>query len=545
MQFRITHSTRSTAMHQPAPSALLPGLSSVFRLIAVVLLSAAAARGDVKLPAVFGSHMVLQREMPVPVWGWADPGEEVTVVFRDQAAQTTADAAGKWSVKLAPLSVGEPGTLTVKGMNTIVLDDVLVGEVWVCSGQSNMQWSVAASIDPDLEAATAQHNKLRLFQVPQTSKTEPQEDVNATWKLCTPESVPGFSAVAYFFGRQLQQSLKIPVGLIQTAWGGTRAEAWASPAMMAARAEFRPILESWQQQCAAWDPERAQAQYEQALAKWQEQAAQARAEKRQPPPRPQAPVDPRQSQHHPSNLYNGMVAPLVPFAIRGAIWYQGESNAGRAYQYRVLMPAMIRSWREAWKQGDFPFYQVQLANFKAIQPQPGESDWAELREAQMLAIDAEPNVGVACITDLGAARDIHPKNKQDVGKRLARLALVDNYGFAGKLVRNGPTYRSLDVVGGKCTVHFDTGGSNLISYYNEPLTGFAIAGADKRWVWAEAKVTGPDTVELSHPDVPEPVAVRYNWSDNPQGNLYNALYLPAYPFRSDDWPGVTVNNVKP
>lgn len=511
----------------------------------LMVLAAEPVQAEVKLPSVFGSHMVLQRDQPLTVWGWADPGEVVTVAFRDQSVQATADAHGAWSVKLAPLSVGEPGTLTVRGTNTLTLEDVLVGEVWVCSGQSNMQWSVQAALDPDLETAAAQHPQLRLFQVPLVAHPEPQRDVQAAWKLCTPQTVPSFSAVAYYFGRQLQQTLQVPVGLIQTAWGGTRAEAWTSPAALAARQELRPILDEWERQIAAWNPEQAQAQYEQALARWQAAVEKARAEKQPPPRRPQPPLDPRLSQHRPSNLYNAMVAPLVPFGIRGAIWYQGESNASRAYQYRILMPTMIRSWRDAWKQGDFPFYMVQLANFKEIQPEPGESDWAELREAQMLTIDAEPNVGVACITDLGAAKDIHPKNKQDVGKRLARLALVDNYGFSGKLVRNGPVYRSLDIIGNKCVVHFDTAGSKLISFYGEPLRGFAIAGADRRWVWAEAKITGPDTVELSHPSVPEPVAVRYNWADNPQGNLYNELYLPAYPFRSDDWPGVTVNNVKP
>lgn len=505
----------------------------------------APASAEVRLPAVFGSHMVLQRDMPVPVWGWAAPGEEVTVGFRDQTQTTTAGADGKWSVKIGPYTVGEPGTLTVKGQNTINLEDVLVGEVWVCSGQSNMGWTVAASIDPDLEASAATHPTLRLFQVPLLSKPEPQEDVKAQWKHCTPETIPSFSGVAYYFGRQLNESLQVPVGLIQTAWGGTRAEAWTSPSAMAARPELKPILEEWERQEQAWDPAKAKEQYEQALARWEQAVAKAREEKKQPPARPQPPLEPLLSQHRPSNLYNAMVAPLVPFAIRGAIWYQGESNASRAYQYRVLMPTMIRSWRDAWKQGDFAFYQVQLANFRAIKADPVESDWAELREAQMLTCQAEPNVGAACITDLGAAADIHPKNKQDVGKRLARLALVDLYGFSGKIARNGPTYRSVDIQGGKCTVRLDNGGSRLISYYNEPLTGFAIAGADRKWVWAQARITGEDTVEVHHPSVPEPVAVRYNWADNPQGNLYNTLYLPAYPFRSDDWEGVTVNNVKP
>jgi sialate O-acetylesterase len=489
--------------------------------------------------------MVLQRDMPVPVWGWAAPGEDVKVTFRDQTQSAKAGDDGKWSVKLAPLALGEPGTLTVQGSNSITLEDVLVGEVWVASGQSNMQWSVQAGLDPDLEALAANHPNLRLFQVPLVSKPDLQDDVTAEWKPCTPGNIPGFTAVGYYFGRQLHEVLGVPVGVIQTAWGGTRAEAWTSPTAMAARGELKPILDEWQRQEAAWDPAKAKADHEAALVKWEAAVAKARDEKKQPPNKPQMASDPKLSQHRPSNLYNAMIHPLAPYAIRGAIWYQGESNASRAYQYRVLMPTMIRSWRDAWKQGDFPFYQVQLANFREIQANPGDSDWAELREAQMLAIDAEPNVGVACITDIGAAKDIHPKNKQDVAKRLARLALVDNYGYAGKLTRNGPTYKSLDINGAKCIVHFDNAGANLISYYNEPLSGFAIAGADKQWVWAQARVASANTVEVWHPEVTEPMAVRYNWSDNPQGNLYNALYLPAYPFRSDDWKGVTAENVKP
>lgn len=523
---------------------LLPGTLCLLAA-GVELFAAATARAEVKLPALFKSHMVLQREMPVPVWGWAAAGEEVKVSFRDQTQSTKAGDDGTWSVKLAPLAVGEPGTLTVAGANTITLEDVLVGEVWICSGQSNMQWSVQAAIDPDLEALAANHPTIRLFQVPLVAKPEPQNDVIAEWKLCTPENIPGFTAVGYYFGRQLNEVLGVPVGIVQTAWGGTRAEAWASPSSLAANAELKPILDEWQRLDAAWDPAKAKADYEAALTKWEAAVAKAREEKKQPPNKPQPAADPHFSQHRPSSLYNAMVHPLVPFAFRGAIWYQGESNASRAYQYRVLMPTMIRSWRDAWKQGDFPFYQVQLANFKEIKAEPGDSDWAELREAQMLAIDAEPNVGVACITDIGAAKDIHPKNKQDVGKRLARLALVDNYGLGGKLKRNGPTYKSLDINGAKCIVHFDNGGANLNSYYNEPLSGFAIAGADKKWVWGNAKITGPNTVEVTHPEVPEPVAVRYNWADNPQGNLYNATYLPAYPFRSDDWKGITAENVRP
>lgn len=519
-------------------------LRSVLSSAAVLLLAAGAAQAEVRLPAVFSDHMVLQRDSKLPVWGWADPGEKVTVSFRDQTKSTTAGNDGTWKVTLDPVQVGDASELKVTGENTVTFKDVLVGEVWVCSGQSNMGWTVNRSLDPDLEAATAKFPNIRLFQVPLKTATEPQDDVQAEWKHCTPETIPNFTAVGYFFGRQLHQTLDVPVGLIMTAWGGTRAEAWTSPEAMASTPELKPILDTWAKRSETYDPEAAKKRYEAAMKRWEDQAAAARKAGKPVPRRPQMQGNPRTDRHHPSNLYNAMVAPLVPYAIRGGIWYQGESNAGRAYQYRTLMPTMITSWRDAWDQGDFPFYMVQLANFREIKDEPVESDWAELREAQMMTIDAIPNVGVACITDIGAAKDIHPKDKQNVGKRLARLALVNDYGMDG-ITLQGPTYRSIDIEAGKCVVHFDTYGSKLTTYYREPLTGFAIAGADKKWRWAQAKITGPDTVEVWHPEVKEPLAVRYNWADNPQGTLFSEMYLPAYPFRTDDWPGITESNVTP
>lgn len=501
---------------------------------------------DLKLPSVFGDHMVLQREMPVPVWGWGKPGETVTVAFGDQSVSSPVDEDGKWMVKLAPLVVGEPRQLTVTaGNQRQSIDDVLVGEVWVCSGQSNMQWTVSNAIDPDLEAARAERPQLRLFQLPQVSKAQPQSDVDANWRICAADNISSFSAVAYYFGVNIQEVIGVPVGLIQTAWGGTRAEAWTSPVKMAEVSELKPILDTWAERAAKYDADAAQSQYQAALEKWKQRAAAARSEGRQVPRRPQLQGDPRVDRHHPSNLYNGMISPLLPFAIRGAIWYQGESNAGRAYQYRTLMPAMIQSWRDAWGQGDFPFYQVQLANFREIVDEPAESDWAELREAQWLATKVLPAVGAACITDIGAAKDIHPKNKQDVGKRLARLALVDVYGKGDSIIRNGPTYESMDVDGNKVTLTFDTGKSPLITWYREPLSGFAIAGPDQQFVWANARIVAPNQVEVWSEQITEPVAVRYNWANNPQGNLYNTHYLPAYPFRTDDWKGVTVDSVTP
>lgn len=510
----------------------------------VCLCSTHSTQAAVRLPAVFGSHMVLQRGQAVPVWGWADPGEEVTVTFRDQQVMTKAGTDGKWSTQLGPLSVGEPGTFIVTGTNTITLEDVLVGEVWVCSGQSNMGWSVQASLDPDLEAAATGQAGIRLFQVPLVTKLEPQEDVSAQWRHCTPETIPQFSAVAYFFGRQLYETLDVPVGIIQTAWGGTPAEAWTRHDHLEGNPVLQPILDTWTERDQKWNPEQAQAEHAVAIEKWTAAVEQAKAAGKQPPNRPREPQDPKANSHHPSGLFNTMVAPLTPFAIKGAIWYQGETNASRAQQYRTLMPEMIKSWRADWSQGDFPFYQVQLANYRDPQPAPGESDWAELREAQMLAGETLPHVGAVCITDIGAAKDIHPRDKQNVGKRLARMALVDNYGYS-QIVRSGPVYKSFEISADKCQVHFQIHGKSLAAYYNEPLSGFAIAGADHQWHWAQARIIDEDSVEVTHPEVPEPVAVRYNWADNPQGNLYNSIYLPAYPFRTDTWDGITQGKFVP
>ncbi len=503
-----------------------------------------SACAEVKLPSVFGSGMVVQREIDVPVWGWAEVDEEVTVRFRDQAVTTKAGADGTWSVKLKPVAVGDPGTLSVTGSNTITFTDVLVGEVWVCSGQSNMAMALQSSLDPDLEAASAKFPQIRLFQLPPVTADTPQDNVTASWRVCAPENVSSFSAVGFYFGRQLHQTLNVPVGLIQTAWGGTRAEAWTSPAMMAETKELKPILETWEAAASSYDAENAKASYEAALERWTAAVKKAKEAGQQVPRRPQMQGEPRLDRHHPSTLFNAMIAPLTPYAIRGAIWYQGESNSGRAYQYRTLMPAMIQSWRDDWGQGDFSFYQVQLADFMEIVDQPINSAWAELREAQYLATKAIPNVGAACITDIGAVKDIHPKDKQNVGKRLARLALHHDYGMK-HIVPQGPTFESMEINGNTCELKFNNHGAALISYYNEPLTGFQICGEDKQWAWGTAVIKG-NTVQVSHTDIMSPVAVRYNWSNNPQGTLYNAMYLPAYPFRTDDWTeGTTINNVNP
>ena len=502
----------------------------------LVLSSAIGAFADVKLPSVISDNMVLQQGKQASIWGWAEPGEKVAVSGSWQIGSwdTTADKDSKWMIKIEPPKAGGPYELIFKGKNTITIKNILVGEVWLCSGQSNMQWSVRQSANAEQEIAAANYPDIRLFTVERKPAEQPQSDCVGDWQLCGPQTVPGFSAVAYYFGRELHKELDVPVGLIHTSWGGTPAEAWTSKKTLESDPDFEPILKRYSDVIAKY-PE-AKSKYEQKLKEWEKAVAEAKAEGKKPPRRPYPPRGPRHK-NNPSGLYNAMIAPLIPYGIQGAVWYQGEANAGRAYQYRKLFPAMIKNWRNDWGQGDFPFLFVQLANFMAVNLEPSESAWAELREAQLMTL-ALPKTGMAVIIDIGDANNIHPKNKQDVGKRLALLALARSYGK--KLVYCGPIYKSMRVEGNKIILHFDYVGGGLVAGGGEPLKGFAIAGADRKFVWADAKIDG-DTVVVSCDKVTKPVAVRYAWADNPVCNLYNKEGLPASPFRTDDWPGITAN----
>lgn len=468
--------------------------------LAACLALAAPARADVKVPALFTPHMVLQRDQKDKVWGWAEKGEEVTVGIGGQSKKATAGDDGKWSVTLDPLPAGGPHTLTIQGKNTITIDDVLVGEVWVCSGQSNMQWDVKVANDADLEKLSARSPQIRFISVPQVGTQEPKDDFKGEWKVCSPETVGDVSAVGYFFGRQLHQTLGVPVGLIDDAWGGSSCEAWVKKDVLAADAKYGDLLEKWKGKEAD------------------------------------------KGNQQPANIYNGVLKPTIGYGIKGAIWYQGETNAGRAYQYRDLFPLMIKSWRDEWGIGDFPFYYVQLADFKAEKPEPAESDWAELREAQTMAMSKLPNVGEAVIIDLGEARDIHPRNKQDVAKRLARWALAKDYGV--KVAHRSPSFKSMEKKDGKIVLTFDNIDAGLYAFDVPEVKGFAIAGSDRKFAWAKAKILGKDQVEVSADGISDPAAVRYAWADNPVCNLHDRNGLPVTPFRTDDWPGVTVDKTK-
>ena len=443
---------------------------------------AAPAAAEVKPNPLFTDGMVLQQGRPVAVWGTADDGEAVTVKFQGQEVKATAKD-GKWAVKLASLAAGGPDILSIKGTNEVVVKDVLVGEVWLASGQSNMEWPVRASTEPESVRATADDPMIRLFSVPRVGADEPRPTVEASWKPCTPANIDNFSAVAFAFGKQLRKALGVPVGLINTSYGGTPAEAWTSREALEADPALKEIL--------GYNSK---------------------------------------GSGRPAVLYNAMIAPLIPYGIRGAIWYQGESNASRAAQYRVLFPAMIADWRRRFDQGDFPFLFVQLAPFMARKDVPSESQWAELREAQSLTKAHVPAAGMAVITELGDEKDIHPKQKEPVGARLALEALRIAYGK--DVVSSGPTYKDTKFDGNKAILGFDDLGGGLVAKGGGPLTGFTVAGADKKFVNAQAEVVG-DTVVVTGEGVAEPKAVRFGWADFPIVNLYNKADLPASPFRTD------------
>ncbi len=510
-------------------------------LIACLLTAIAApARADVSLNNMFGDHMVLQQGIKNKVWGKADPGEAVTVTLGGQSHSATAGADGMWHVFLDPVQeYGGPHTLTVKGKNTITFNDVLIGEVWVCAGQSNMQWGINNTNDADLEKAAAKFPNIRLITVPNVGTQEPQWNFNGKWAACTPDTVGSFSAVGYLFGRQLHQTLDVPVGLINNAWGGSAAEAWVQRDKLAANEKLKPLVERWVKTEA--DLPAAKADYDKKMAEWKLEADKAKAEGKPQPRQPGNPESQMTGNSRPGNIHCGVLKPSIGYGIKGAIWYQGESNASRAYQYRELFPFMIKSWREEWGVGDFPFYWVQLADFKGENPEPAESDWAELREAQTMTMKALPNTGEAVIIDIGEGKDIHPKNKQDVAKRLARWALAETYKLPGIAARS-PLYKSMEKQGSKIVVSFDNVASNAGSWrpfdVAEPR-GFTIAGADKKFVTAKATILPDGRIAVESAAVAEPVAVRYAWADNPVCNMYSSSGLPLTPFRTDDFPGVT------
>ncbi len=520
----------------------LPSLASRIRpalsvLVACFLLSPANA--DVRLPGVFGDHMVLQQEATLPIWGWANPQEKVTVTFGNKKADTVAGPDGKWRVNLPAFPAGTPaGMLRVAGTNTITLNDVLVGEVWLCSGQSNMELPLTKTDDAAGAAAQANDGQLRLCLVPSNLALAPRDDILPTtpaadiWEVCTPETVAKFSAAGYYFGKNLRAALKRPIGLIEDAWGGTAAQVWTDPATLQSAPVFHHYVEEQQKFAAKYPGGDA------------DFAAQIAAQT-QPGQKPGASLVKRgYGPTIPSSLFDAMINPVIPFAIKGVIWYQGEDNASpaSALEYARLFPAMITGWRTLWKEGDFPFLYVQLANLA----QRYNDNWPLVREAQFKTLSL-PNTGMAVTVDIGTPYYIHPPDKADVGLRLSLLARHIAYGE--NVVCSGPLYASMKVEGANIRISFrpDTIGGGLVigsSPWKDPkakiilstteLQGFLLAGDDRKWVDAQATIDG-NTVLVSSAQAPNPTAVRYAWAQSPLANLYNKNGLPASPFRTDQW----------
>ena len=443
-------------------------------------------RGSMKAHGLIADNMVIQEGMRSPVWGTAEPGEEVRVTIAGQSASSRADKTGEWRVELGPMKAGGPHEMTIAGKQTLRIRNVMVGEVWVCSGQSNMGMVVSQSMNAEEEVAKADHPEIRLFNVPYRLSEEPEKDVSGEWQVCSPKTAGEFSATAYFFGRFLHRELKRPVGLIVSAVGATPAESWTEIGALG-RATADPM-----ERCRREARDIAR----------------------------------------PAGLWNGMVAPLVGYGIRGVIWYQGESNVDAGREYRKVFPALIESWRKEWGQGDFPFLAVSLANWSPRLDYPSESGWAEVREAQWMTTERLPNCGLAVTIDIGDEKTEHPTKKQEVGRRLGLAALAKAYGK--DVVYSGPMYRSMKIEGDRVRVRFKHVDGGLVTKPAGPVKGFAIAGADREFVYAEAKIQGESVVVWSK-GVSEPVAVRYGWATNPECNLFNGEGLPAAPFRTDDW----------
>ena len=501
-----------------------------------------SAQAELKLPTIIGDNMVLQQKQTNPIWGWDTPGTEVTVKFAGQSKSAKADDKGKWTVKLDPVPASaKPAVLSVSGTTSTEVKNVLVGEVWLCSGQSNMGFTTNQARDADVELLACNLPQIRLVKVPNVGIQEPQDNFKGEWKECTPKTAASFTAVGFFYGKLLHEMLGVPVGLIDNSWGGSACEAWVRRDLLEKDARFKDLMDQWKKTESTYTPEvfaKDMAAYKVKAEAYNKARAEAAKEKKfftEQAPRP--PQNPLTGNHRPGNLYSGCLHPVIGYGIKGAIWYQGESNASRAFEYSYLFPLMIQHWRDEWKSGDFPFYWVQLADFKPEQPLPGDSDWAELRESQTKTETAIKNGGQAVIIDVGEAKDIHPKNKRDVAERLVRWALAKDYGI--KIPYRSPEFKAADFSGNKAVVTLDTFGSSLQTFDVTEVRGLAVCGEDRKWAWADGKIVGPDKVEVTCKTVAKPVAVRYAWSDNPVCNLYSKEWLPVTPFRSDSFPMTT------
>jgi sialate O-acetylesterase len=511
---------------------------------AAAIASALPASAEVRLPRYFTDNMMLQRDQPVRVWGWADAGETVSVEFAGKSASTKADADGEWKLELPAIASGENLDLSVKGQNTLTLKNLILGDIWICSGQSNMEMSLGGCLGDAGDIQSANLPKIRRikFNHEQAGQPSPEAPTATPWQVCSPETVAGFTAVGYYFAREVHQKTGVPIGLVDSNWGGTAIEPWVAMEGLGLVDALEPALAARQAEIKAFQGALTASLPE--LEKWLARTRKNLAEGAATTPPPRLP-DGIGSY---SGMYNAMIHPVVPAPIKGALWYQGESNGGEGTSYFHKMSALIGGWRKQWGLGDFPFYFVQLASFQdPIEDPAGGNGWARLREAQLQSL-ALPHTGMAVITDtvpLAERGDIHPRNKFDVGSRLAQWALAKDYGQTS-VVCSGPLFKAMTIREGKARLEFDHTGSGLMVGKKEgrspavedaqgKLKRFAIAGADQKWHWADA-VIEPGAVVVSSPAVKDPVAVRYAFEMNPDGaNLYNREGLPASPFRTDAW----------
>ena len=504
--------------------------SRIVILLSIHLMFLSVVSGGVTLPAIISDNMVLQQKSEAPLWGWARPGEQVKIraQWQDKEYLITTASDGSWQIKLKTPEAGGPYRIVIEGQDKIILQNVMIGEVWLCSGQSNMSFPLLESLGGKDAVAEANCPSMRVFVVQQALSDMPNKNCQGRWQICSPESAGSFSAVAYYFGRELQNKLKVPVGLMVAAWGGTPADCWMSRSALESDSDFVPVLRRYDE--ILKDYPREKKIYDEQLALWKAQDANANSDKSKLSAEPRLPIGPEHWQR-PYGTYNGMITPLIPYRLAGVIWYQGEGNSWRAHQYEKMFPALIRSWRNSWGQGNFPFYYVQIAPYKYEPPLVA----AELRHAQLMTL-SESNTGMIVTMDIGDANNIHPLNKKDVGKRLALWALAKNYGN-DKIVYSGPIYKGINVESSKIRVFFSHVGSGLI-FKNDASYEFEIAGDDGKYVVAKAEIDG-DTVLVYSPQIKKPVAVRYCWSNFAQASFFNKDGLPASPFKTDSWPGVT------
>ena len=479
---------------------------------------------QIKLPAIISDNMILQQNAKVALWGWAQPGEKVsiTATWSNKSISVTTAASGKWLTYVNTIKAGGPYQLTFKASNSVVVKNILLGEVWLASGQSNMEFFVGKTssasytgvINHDDVMKDAEHPDIRTIDVPNKVADEPQTDFKGEWKLCSARTVDSFSAVAYFFAKEINKATGFPVGIINSTWGGTPAESWTKRQVLQSDADLNEILVRYQKALDVFPEENEK--YQATLAKWRQDTSKAKGAA------PAAPMGPTHNKS-PYKLYNGMIVPIEPYAIKGVIWYQGESNADRAFQYRKLFPTMISNWRSDWNNSKLPFYFVQISPHRSQNP--------EIRDAQLYVYRHTAYTGIAVTTDNGDSLDIHPRNKELVGKRLALWALRNEYGKKN-IVVSGPLYKSMKIEGNKIRISFDF--DKVLVAKDGELKEFTIAGEDQQFVPANAKIEG-NTIVVWNDGVKNPKAVRFAWLNVPHPNLYNGADLPASPFRTDNW----------